>query len=318
MNIVEISGSYDFNTNYITHEFAWHEKILEKQTPPCIIEIESKIENTCHDFVIEQYRQTKQKTRLNGNFPPTNVKIFREDLNLLLYYNNNHILSEFELETQTVTGKERKFIDKSKPKSVKLYTTQYYSNPKNYAHFIETSQHIFHQWELEETLSFKMYPNDKENPLEDIITLIKKYGMRGTWLWDPYLRKDEIISTLFYSPWHNVPLKSLTVINKKTSRFSKKSFLTCLKKCLNHSEIESKDNKSKVKKQFNNLSDNYEGLNIEFKSQKEGNLHDRFIIFPGDSKHFINPKVFSLGTSINSYGKQKHILQEVLYYQTFS
>ncbi len=56
-------------------------------------------------------------------------------------------------------------------------------------------------------------------------------------------------------------------------------------------------------------------LNLEFRVQRKGHgtpFHDRFLIFPSESI-YESPKVYSLGTSVNSFGKKHHILQLVNY-----
>ena len=63
---------------------------------------------------------------------------------------------------------------------------------------------------------------------------------------------------------------------------------------------------------MDNPNHNNHFLNLEFRIQHTNfgwAFHDRFLIFPsGEMKR---PQVYSLGTSINSYGDNHHILQEV-------
>jgi len=68
--------------------------------------------------------------------------------------------------------------------------------------------------------------------------------------------------------------------------------------------------KEEQKLLFENSGNNLE-LNFEFRCQVEHHgylFHDRFIIFPDDLN---KPQVWSLGTSVNSFGKGHHILQKV-------
>jgi hypothetical protein len=61
----------------------------------------------------------------------------------------------------------------------------------------------------------------------------------------------------------------------------------------------------------NPIHNNY-GINLEFRmqhSQYGWTFHDRFLIFPGSKE--TRPKVYSLGTSVNSLGFSHHILQEI-------
>ena len=56
---------------------------------------------------------------------------------------------------------------------------------------------------------------------------------------------------------------------------------------------------------------NCEGLKLEFRIREDGagwSFHDRFLIFPVKSGGAI---AWSLGTSVNSLGRQHHILQKV-------
>jgi hypothetical protein len=69
---------------------------------------------------------------------------------------------------------------------------------------------------------------------------------------------------------------------------------------------------SKNKLLLGNPNHNNYGLNLEFRIQHSTfgwAFHDRFLIFP--SSKLRRSQVYSLGTSINSYGKKHHILQEV-------
>ena len=144
---------------------------------------------------------------------------------------------------------------------------------------------------LEKSKFFIQYNgNDHEKALEDIRILIKRYSKEGIYLWDPFLSAIDIKKTLYFVPYSNVPLKAITNL-KTTKKFNKE---TVLKNYI--SEFEKEDM-------------NYLFLNLEVRTRC-GNygqdFHDRFIIFPLEQ-----PKVWSLGTSVNSLGKSHHILQEV-------
>lgn len=315
VNILETSINYDSHLKNLNLNFSWHERVTDENIPNCLIEIESSLDNHCLDFKLEEYAKVKkQQISLNGDFQPTNVKIIRNDLNILLYYNKNRILRKIGSKTKIPTSKSRKFSDNGKFQSIKLYKSNTHIS-RDYVDFISESSNRTHQFALEEELLFKLYPHNEEYAaIQDIITLIENHGMYGTWIWDPYLRRDELISTLFYSPWDDVSLKALTVVNAKTSRFNR-SFKKSLKNIIPFQKQNKNKHKENLMHEFKNMDNNYEGLNIEFRVQKEGNLHDRFIIFPGNPKQYIEPRAFSLGTSINSYGNQKHILQEILFPQ---
>jgi hypothetical protein len=69
-----------------------------------------------------------------------------------------------------------------------------------------------------------------------------------------------------------------------------------------------------VHDRFNNLStnSNNKGVNIEIRCQKGTDgwkFHDRFLIFPGSK--YEAPRVWSMGSSINSIGNNHSILMEI-------
>ena len=146
---------------------------------------------------------------------------------------------------------------------------------------------------LEKTLSFKQYTpfKNKSEGIGDLRRLIRENGKNGVYLWDPFLSFKDIVNTLFYCPFEGVALKALG--SKKLN----------------------KDELNNQKDLFSNLNSNFKGLNLEFRIQQSEKAHDRFLIFPGNSKRYEQPKVYSLGTSLNSFGRNYHILQEVLHPQ---
>lgn len=125
--------------------------------------------------------------------------------------------------------------------------------------------------------------------MKDLQKLISENGANGVYLWDPYLTADEIFKTLYYSETLNVPLRAIT--SKKAGKINeiKKGF--------------------KIKKQY--------GLNLNLEVRMQHGtygypFHDRFLIFPSNNI-YKEPKVYSLGTSVNSFGKKHHILQLIPY-----
>jgi len=170
--------------------------------------------------------------------------------------------------------------------------------------------------EQEETLSFVQYgrnSDDREKALQDIRTLINRYGEGGVCLWDPYLMYLDIMETLYFCKFYNAPFKAIGSFDKKKKDIYKNEILVNPEEDLDIKEyMRSNAQNLSVGRDNNNL-----GINLEFRVQ-HGNygwkFHDRFLIFPsvggGDE---VNSRVeaWSLGTSINSLGKDHHILQKV-------
>jgi hypothetical protein len=134
---------------------------------------------------------------------------------------------------------------------------------------------------------------EHERALADIRRLLIQYGKSGAWLWDPYLSADDVISTLFYCNHRNVDLRALTAGHELPSGTPVAPFV------------------AKQRAVFDKAVVNPGGLRLEYR-MKVGPagwaFHDRFLIFPSrESSAF----AWSLGTSVNSLGKQHHILQQV-------
>ena len=199
---------------------------------------------------------------------------------------------------------------------------------------------------LEKTLSFKQYTPEhgKLEGLSDLRRLIRENGKNGVWLWDPFLSFDEIINTLFYCPFMGVELKALGSVKRDVRRIYFNEYIQNNFKnlsneinsvqdvCLSENEFSNfinglKENIDNIneyfqrdedaewiieqKNRFANLNSNFEGINLQFRVQIGKGAHDRFLIFPGNSKRYETPKVYSLGTSVNSFGRNYHILQKV-------
>lgn len=158
---------------------------------------------------------------------------------------------------------------------------------------------------LQRDLIFVQYgknSNDRNKALEDLRTLIRRYGEDGIYLWDPYLSYKDILDTLYYCEVAGVPMRAINSY-REVKKLNKK-----MGGCEDKGKYE-----DWVKKQVKNfeLSSNHLGVNFEFRCQHDQYgwpFHDRFIIFPFKNG---KPRAWSLGTSINSFGEKHHILQEV-------
>ena len=132
-----------------------------------------------------------------------------------------------------------------------------------------------------------------EKALDDLRELLRLHGRQGAWLWDPYLSADDVLRTLFYAPHSNAELRALTAGYEPHASATGRSFA---------------DTQRDV---FAAAQSNLRSLRLEFR-MKSGTagwaFHDRFLIFPNTNAGTL---AWSLGTSINSVGRQHHILQQV-------
>lgn len=280
--------SLNFNIN-------WHH-LINENCPDCILEVNSLLDNNYIGNSFEEYNKKDSQVVFTGNVDSVvSVKILRKNPKLLLYSDSGHYVKNFGLFTFMDVQKKRYFINNDKEEIISLKSNDYSSiiQKQEYYQYIENSIGINEKKELEKTLSFKQYTpeHDRLEGLNDLRRLIQENGMDGAYLWDPYLSFNEIIDTLFHCPFEGVILKALG------------------------SEKLDKDLLDQQKSLFSNLNTNFKGLNLEFRVQKGNGAHDRFLIFPGNSKTYKQPKVYSLGTSVNSFGRRYHILQEVLHPQ---
>lgn len=308
VTILETYTKYDSSNELINFEFIWHEKINEP--PDCLIVIDAFIENAYSEYKIEKYNKLKnQNLNLKNDFFTANTQILRKDYNLLLYSQNDFILKSFEFVPIVQTKKTRKFYNNFL-KRIPLKQPPQIGRTGKYSEYIHKSYNRINGKDLEKSLAFVKYPKEKKNEYEDIRNLINKYGYEGTWIWDPYLDYKDILNTLFYSEWWNVELKALATSNQKTYHIHNTK-LNKIKKYIPIIKVE--DNKELLKSGLNKIKSDFNGMNIEFRIENEGTSHDRFLIFPGNDEKFIEPKVFSLGISVNQFGQKHHILQEVMY-----
>lgn len=147
----------------------------------------------------------------------------------------------------------------------------------------------------------KFKETERSRALNDIRSLINSYGENGIWLWDPYLNGNDLLETLFYNTCMNSKMRAIT-----SSKYQSGLFID------NVGEVSDAkyDNDS-----FARLStlpaQTLLGLNIEVRKPFANygwGFHDRFLIFPYTDNE---PVAWSIGTSINSIGKEHHILQKV-------
>jgi len=297
VKIVKIKShaNKDFDGFYI--DFEWNNKL--EDIPDCIITHSIKIgDNFLSNDIVEYNKENRQLIKSGPIDKSGNFSIWRLNPNLLLFNDDTSYFRRMYLECVTGAG-ERKFKNKLGEQTVKLRTSSNYNKDyEKYMQIIENTNSTNFEKELEQNCSFKLYGKNKnsENSLNCLIKLIQDHGANGICLLDPYLTYEEILSTLYYSEIANVPLRAIT----------SKNAINNTEKTNNIDEF-IRFNRNKLK----NLSDNLH-LNLEFRIETGKNsFHDRFLIFPENSKKLEKARVYSLGTSVNGFGKSYHILQEV-------
>jgi hypothetical protein len=149
--------------------------------------------------------------------------------------------------------------------------------------------------------------------LEDLRWLMEKHGGEGVWLWDPFLNADDVLRTLFFCRHNGVPLRALTAGKKPPCTGQKLEIPEgTSKREINRLAREREDKEKREQaEQLEVAKGNCHGLQLEFRIRVGSagwGFHDRFIIFPRAQGSAL---AWSLGTSINSFGDEHHILQKV-------
>lgn len=156
----------------------------------------------------------------------------------------------------------------------------------------------------------------RNEALADIQWLMGAHGRNGVWLWDPYLHSSDVLDTLFMCPWPNSQLRALSDAKTPSpcKQGGKAQGETSIPPDKQTERPDSAKRPSWRQEQHDVLEaskGNCQGLTLEFRV-RQGNagwpFHDRFLIFPNSSG---GTMAWSLGTSVNSLGKQHHILQKV-------
>lgn len=278
-------------------KFYWHK--LLKNNPKCFITTTSKIDDNYVNTSCQKYKNEEIVNIDTGcenlNY---NVKIWRNNPNLLLYSDENNYFKKTYVTVGTHTG-DREFTNHKGEEKIPIYNRSSASKDyEKYMEIIKETNTRIKEKNLEDELSTVIYNNNitHEKALEDLITLVKDNAEDGVYLWDPYLTYEELLSVVYYANVANVPIKAITSKNIKNNYQKEKTIIEIME-----------ENKEKLEN-----CGNKHDLNLEFRIDLgKSSFHDRFIIFPPNQEKLKEVKVYSLGYSINGYGKKYHILQKI-------
>ncbi len=178
-------------------------------------------------------------------------------------------------------------------------------SPFEYRKLIHKRRFNVEQVAAEKARRFVQYGRGREKTLEknrglrDLQYLIRTYGDEGAWLWDPFLNYEDLMSTLCFCKVADAPLYAMASFNKRT------------KDVVNPEGKQFREWCEEQRLAFCSEGNNHRGLNLQFRCRHSGvgwDFHDRFLIFPRQEGR---PLVWSLGTSVNSFGSHHHILQKI-------
>lgn len=224
----------------------------------------------------------------------THVELFDKTTSLLLYKNNFSIIKQFRTSINIIEHQNRVFQINENIYRLPLSTNASNSvsgknNNKNFDEWIRNRIYEYELKELEKNKVFIQYfGNEKAKAFNDVRELINRYGEKGVYIWDPYLSAVDIKNTLYFCETTYIPMRAISGLKQHNNKGQAKREMI--------EEFE------KDKNEFLFLS-----LEVRGKIGDNGyDFHDRFLIFPTEQ-----PKVWSLGISVNQLGASHHILQEV-------
>ncbi|NSW84511.1 MAG: hypothetical protein HPY90_14960 [Syntrophothermus sp.] len=155
---------------------------------------------------------------------------------------------------------------------------------------------------LERRLEFVQYGvggrNEWTRALSDLRQLITWHGENGVYLWDPYATANDILATLFACEFSGVPLRVITSYSKQVKGLAADGVKIC----------SYQDWVAYLKGELAEaLKQRKVNLEVRCQHGRHGwKFHDRFLLFPGRE-----PKVWSLGCSVNALGLSHSILMKV-------
>ena len=263
------------------------------ETPNGIVSVTSKQDGIIIGNSTKKLKEYNEEEFIFTNFSYDGIEttIYDLDNHLILYHDVGKYMYDFYINAKVVSPDYvREFYENDVPKTIHLNKISpiIKHRPANYNDDINRSVKYIRKIELSNKLSFKQYNKDPY-AITDLQRLISENGENGVYLWDPYLTANEIFKTLYYSKTLNVPLKAIT--SKKAGKINE------------------------IKKEFKIEKQPNLNLNLEVRMQHGIHgypFHDRFLIFPSKNI-YEEPKVYSLGTSVNSFGNKHHILQLISY-----
>jgi hypothetical protein len=146
-----------------------------------------------------------------------------------------------------------------------------------------------------------------EEALGDLRNLISRYGQNAVWLWDPFLTSVDVLKTLFFNPHADSQMRALSGATAVNDDDLEETPTPTAGPAASRREKFVADQRSELVR----FGASAHGLHLEFRARSDAagwSFHDRFIICPQPEGPAL---VWSLGTSVNSFGKQHHILQKV-------
>ncbi|WP_099190816.1 VPA1262 family N-terminal domain-containing protein [Tepidibacter mesophilus] len=319
-NLLIIDHSSLEKWNGIHVDNGWHTKVIDKSN--FCIKVLSEFDSSIIGFGYSRDITNASNNIHSGNSNMNNdIIIFNCQNQLIVAYLSGSFMKGFSfkgfMSTQHSEKRIVKYFDKEgnllNEDQIELQSLGIDSGSEKKDYFSHISNRVYEneKKKLERSLFFVQYgknANQRNKALHDIRTLIKKHGTYGIYLWDPFLDYQDIVNTLYYSEIRGVKLRAIGSYVKRTKKVHLDS--VNIENNIVNSKNDFQQWKETQENGFESNSNNV-GINMEFRCQHSEfgwKFHDRFLIFPSKNGR---PLAWSLGTSVNSIGKEHHILQKV-------
>lgn len=247
---------------------------------------------SCNDTIAFNIGDTSTLIKTTLVDLKNNVVLSAQETSFILQMNFDMLIGNQYGEKRIIFDSEKRIVDTIEISSLSKTTI---NEPviRKYKRIVEQRQYEKRIEELSSRQEFKQYgkTSNHDEAIKDIRKLMNKAKKGKVYLWDPYLQADDIIDTWYYSKIYGVPLYAITSSEAT----------------IGQNVVDWIQGQKKV---FESRSNNY-GIKLEMRcqhGQKGYHFHDRFIMILNENE---KPRVWSLGTSVNSVGKRHHIIQEV-------
>jgi len=263
--------------------FSWHPKITAE--PQLQVVARNEFDDVVLNSLIKDIENNTPVLMETSNH--VSLEVINQENNLIIHKEAFTTIKQIGVNMGLVSPQNRFFSIDGIQKEISIIRKQptmlMGDQGKDTCEWVRTRKYKLELKALESSKSFIQYKGlegETEKALGDVRELINQFGDDGVYLWDPYLSAKDIKSTLYYLST-DAELRAITDIRHI----------------------------SQERKEFETDDKAYLFLNLEVRRRFQNygsKFHDRFLIFPLEQ-----PKVWSLGTSVNSLGKSHHILQEV-------
>lgn len=306
ITIVDISSRAIKTWTGTTLSFVWHPSL--KAIPNCHISVTETLDSNIIGYTTEDYNKLDAQDFISGSLDgKTHIVVTRASPTLILSTFQGNYIKGINFGMNIVGHETRTFDVDGQIQSVQVKSAERprQKQAKEFNDLIRARLYNAERRRLESSLQFKQYGRNAtthQEGLADIRKLIERNDQNGAYLWDPFLSSQDLLKTLFYSPTAGVPLRAITALSTVKDNTVPRETLLITRSRYTQELVDSNSNKY--------------GLDLEFRCKIDHHgwaFHDRFLIFPGSDE--TPAKAYSLGTSVNSFGKEHHILQEVTHPQ---